>query len=90
MNEWIMKAILGTMVVLVLLVGCQTARTYSLATPVMQQQDAPAAIIPKPKKKSDPVLDTIMMFRTACLEENAFWIRYEGEVEQYKCEKVDG
>lgn len=89
-QETVMKAILGTLVLLVLLVGCQTARTISLPTPHMQQQEAPAALIDEPKpEKLDPVMETVMMFRTACLEKKSFWIRHKGKVEQYNCEIVN-
>lgn len=98
MNDWIMKAILGALVCLVVLVGCQTwQRTVVLpTTSVMKQEEQPARMtLDKPDEPAidstgDPVTDTILMFRKACLNQKSFWIQFGGQTEQYVCEKVNG
>ena len=96
-QETIMKGILGALVVIALLVGCQTTRSFRLPTdgPHIQTQDAPAALyLEQPEDEpevvsDDPIIQTVMMFRKACVEQGAFWIKIQGRTEQFNCELVE-
>lgn len=94
-----MKLILGTMVILLLLVGCQNARSIKLPTmmtPHVTQQEAPASLyLEQPEEEpmitssDDPVISTVLKFRQACLDKKAFWIKIKGRTEQFTCELVE-
>lgn len=84
-----MKAILITVLAAVL-AGCHAPnRTTMLPTPepVMRQSRAPAFEPYVPE--TETLSEIVAAFRRACLTKGGFKIEYEGEVEHYRCARIE-
>lgn len=85
-----MKILIGMMMVLMVLVGCQAAqRTVTLPTrDVVQMQDQPASVHatePGSLQAQRAAIETVNAVRKACLERGSFWIKSNGVMEHFTC-----